>query len=142
MRSNSVSKYLLDASAIYPLLLKLRENFLLYVDRFVVLDLTVYEVGNTIWKEFRKNRIKDPEAVTKLFEEIFRRVTILRTSSSLYKVVELAIRENITFYEASYLYIARINNLKLVTEDSDLLRYPESIDIEQLLKELAEDHKE
>ncbi len=39
------AEYLLDASAPYPLVLRLREEFLEYVDRFAVLDLTLHEVG-------------------------------------------------------------------------------------------------
>ena len=79
MRGNvrMVGKYLLDASAIYPLILKLREGFLSYANMFTVLDLTIYEVGNVIWKEFKKGKIKDVTAVAKLFDEVFNYVNIL-----------------------------------------------------------------
>lgn len=130
------SRYLLDASAIYPLMLRLREELLSYVNRFAVLDLTVYEVGNVIWKEFRRGRIRDPTIVAELFEEIFSSIPVLRPQIGLREVVELAISENLTFYDASYLYAARIYGMKLVTEDSDLLRFPEAINVDQLLKEL------
>ncbi len=133
-----VSRYLLDASAIYPLVLRLREELLSYVDRFAVLDLTVYEVGNVIWKEFRRGRIRDPMIVAKLFEELFNSIPVLRPQIRLREVVKLAISENLTFYDASYLYAARIYRMKIVTEDSDLLRFPESINVDQLLKELRE----
>ena len=43
-----MTKYLLDASAIYPLVLRLRERLLLYTELFAVLDLAPYEVGNII----------------------------------------------------------------------------------------------
>ena len=46
-------KYLLDASALYPLALSLREKLLDYTGLTAVLDPTVYEVGNTVWKEYR-----------------------------------------------------------------------------------------
>ncbi len=130
------SRYLLDASAIYPLVLRLREEVLSYIDRFAVLDLTIYEVGNAIWKEFRRGRIRDFVAVARLFEEIFSSITVLRPQIRLHEVVELAIRENLTFYDASYLYTARIYGMKLVTEDSDLLKFPEAINVEQLITEL------
>ena len=130
------SKYLIDASALYPLVLKLKEELMNYTDRLLVLDLTVYEVGNAIWKEFRRNRIKDLTAVVKLFEEIFSSITIVRPEIELSKVLELAVSEKLTFYEATYLYVARTYGVKLVTEDKELLRYPESINSEQLVKEL------
>ena len=41
-------EYLLDASALYPLVLKLRDKLLDYLTLMAVLDLTVYEVGNVI----------------------------------------------------------------------------------------------
>jgi predicted nucleic acid-binding protein len=39
---------LLDASALYPLVLKLRDMLLDYLALMAVLDLTVYKVGNVI----------------------------------------------------------------------------------------------
>ena len=131
-----ISKYLLDASAVYPLVLKLRENVLNYIDRFVVLDLTIYEVGNVIWKEFRRGRIANLRAVTRLFEELFSNIAVLRLETRLHEVLELAIRENLTFYDASYLYTARSYGMKIVTEDSDLLKFPEAMNVDQLVRDL------
>jgi len=45
-----MARYLVDASALYPLVLKLREELLDRLPLVAVLDLTVYEVGNAIWK--------------------------------------------------------------------------------------------
>lgn len=131
-----VRRYLLDASALYPLVLKLGEGLIRYSNRFAVLDITIYEVGNTIWKEFRRGRIKNVGIVCKLFEEVFNVVHILRPQMPLDKVVELAVSENLTFYDAAYLYVARAHGVKLVTEDSDLQRFSEAINTDQLLKEL------
>ena len=129
-------RYLLDASALYPLLLKLRERIIEYFDLLAILDLTVYEVGNAIWKEYRVGRIRDPVLVARAFSEVMKRLHILSIHSSIDEVVELAARENLTFYDASYLYVATSRNMKLVTEDRDLLKYPQSITVEQLLREL------
>jgi len=129
-------RYLLDASALYPLLLELRENLARYASVLAILDLTVYEVGNAVWKEHRMGRIRDPVLVAKAFSEVLKLMSTLSASSSIDRVVELAARENLTFYDASYLYVARSRGMKLVTEDRDLLRYPESISVRQLLREL------
>ena len=51
-------------------------------------------------------------------------------------VLELAVRENLTFYDASYLTAAKKYGIKLVTEDRDLLRFPECMSIEDLIREL------
>ena len=74
--------------------------------------------------------------VARLFQEILGNVQVLRLQAHLREVVELATSENLTFYDASYLYAARAHGMKLVTEDNDLQRFPESISIEQLLREL------
>ncbi len=130
------SQYLLDASAIYPLVLRLRKKFLEYADRFTVLDLTIYEVGNALWKEYRLGRIRDLATVAKLFEFILGSIRVLRLGSEIHNVLDLAVSENLTFYDASYLYMARVHGMKLVTEDQSLLRYPEAVNTEKLLQEL------
>ena len=71
-------KYLLDASALYPLALSLREKLLHYSGLMAVLDLTVYEVGNAVWKEYRRGRIRNPRALAAAFAELS---TVLRPSS-------------------------------------------------------------
>jgi len=55
----------------------------------------------------------------------------------VHEVVELAAGENLTFYDASYLYTARAYKAKLVTEDKGLLKFPESISVGQPLSELG-----
>jgi len=136
-RQLMTGRYLLDASALYPLVLRLRENLLGYSSLFVVLDLTVYEVGNVIWKEYLRGKIRDPVVVANLFQEIFNIIPVLRLNANIHEVLGLAINENLTFYDASYLYMARIHGAKLVTEDRDLQRFPESISVRQLLNELG-----
>ncbi len=131
------SKYVLDASALYPLLLSLKEDILEYSELFTVLDLTLYEVGNTIWKEHRKGRARNPAKIARLFQEMLSLIPITRIGSQdLGKILDLALRENLTFYDATYLHTARIKKAKLVTEDRELLAFPESINVEELLNEL------
>jgi len=65
------TEYLLDASAIYPLVLSLGERFVDYADKFSILDLTIYEVGNMLVKEFRRGRISNLRAAVELFNEVF-----------------------------------------------------------------------
>ena len=130
--------YLLDASAVYPLVLRLRESILDYASTLAVLDLTVYEVGNVLWKEHRRDRVRDPLAAARLFQELFSSIKTLRPGASMQDILELAIQDGLTFYDAAYLYTARTQGLRLVTEDKQLGRYPESMSIEQLLGELGE----
>jgi len=136
------AEYLLDASAIYPLLLELRERFIDYAHKFSVLDLTIYEVGNTLLKEFKRGRISNLRAIAELFNEIFSYVNIIRTHIDIPKIVELALNENLTFYDASYIYTARQLGIKLVTDDKDLLRFPESINTQTLIEILTQEGEE
>jgi len=131
-------RYLLDTSALYPLILKLKDDFLKYSEKFLVLDLTFYEVGNVLWKEYRKGNIKDVEAVATFFEEVLKALPKIALNDELLNIEKIAVKEDLTFYDASYLYAAMSNKIKLVTEDKDLLRFPVSITVEQLLEELNE----
>jgi len=130
------AKYLLDTSALYPLVLEFREKILLYKDLFVILDLTKYEIGNVIWKEFKKNKIKDLLTVLQLFKEILSEINELSINKDLDEVEKISIENNMTFYDASYIYIARKHRLKLVSEDKDLLKFKESMDIATLRREI------
>ncbi len=132
-----MARYLVDASALYPLVLKLREELLDRLPLVAVLDLTVYEVGNAVWKEHRARRVRDPKALAAVFGEVLSGVGVVRVGSEeMGEVLELAVAEGITFYDAAYLYAARKLGLKLVTEDSDLKKYPESLDAEGFIAEL------
>ena len=130
------ARYLLDASALYPLVLRLRETLLAYTHLFAALDLTAYEVGSVTWKEHRRGGIRDPLVVARLFQEIPGGMQAISIRDRLPEAAELATSENLTFYDASYLYAARAHGMKLATEDNNLQRFPESISVKQLLKEL------
>jgi len=60
-------RYLLDASAIYPLILNLRDRIVKFKDFFVALDLTIYEIGNAIWKDYRRGKVTNPNVIAQLF---------------------------------------------------------------------------
>jgi len=132
----STIKYLLDTSALYPLVLKVREKLLFYTELFAILDLTIYEIGNVVWREYRKGRITDPVSVSRMFEVVVGNIEKLSINEEVCRVQEIAIENNLTFYDAAYIYVTRKNKLKLVTEDKVLLNLPESIDLNNLLKEL------
>lgn len=136
-----MAKYLLDTSAIYPLVLMLREEVLKYIDKFMVLDLTLYEVGNTIWKETKRGKIKNPAIVAKVFEELFKFMDMIRVSQELTSILSLALKENITFYDAAYIYIARKHGLKLVTSDKELLKLNNTVSVDKLLNKLKQKAK-
>lgn len=70
-----------------------------------------------------------------MFEEFFSEVSV-RRMPDMSDILELAARENLTFYDASYLIAAKKYGIKLVTEDRDLLRFSECMSVEDLIREL------
>jgi predicted nucleic acid-binding protein len=54
------------------------------------------------------------------------------------EVLNMALKKNLTFYDASHIYVAEKNKLKLVTKDKEILRsYNKAINVEKLLEELT-----
>jgi len=111
--------YLLDANAFLDLV-KRRKTL---IKGQYILDLTIYEIGNAIWKEavLFKTLTKD-EAVTLMDEitNIVQKLNIIRIQDDLDKIMEIAIKEQLTFYDAAYLYFAKKYQLILVTNDKKL----------------------
>jgi predicted nucleic acid-binding protein len=117
-RQDMKCKYLIDTSALYPLLIS---GVPFNAEECAVSTLTEYEIGNVLWKENQQKKLKKPERIATIFSEI---LTPLRKMEidSLAKVLEVAIERRLTFYDASYAYLAEKENLRLVTADGDLLK--------------------
>ncbi|MEM3511921.1 MAG: type II toxin-antitoxin system VapC family toxin [Candidatus Jordarchaeales archaeon] len=122
MRGDVVAEYLLDASALLPLILQLGHEVFDHVSRLVALTLTPYEVGNALWKEALTGRVRRVEPVAQLLHEFLKSIKLLDVRDSWTRVVELAVEEKLTFYDAAYIYVSRVEKLILVSEDADLLK--------------------
>ncbi len=119
--------YVVDASVLAPLILlygiKLRDIVLKY--RFHILDLAVYEVCNAFWKECVKlHRIDKSLAqescslLVKLTEYLnLHRLLDLDAGS----VVDVAVSNNITVYDASYIVLAMELGIPIASSDRDIL---------------------
>jgi predicted nucleic acid-binding protein len=125
--------YLLDASVIYSLL-----DYIDKVDvkKVNILDLTFYEVGNAIWKDYRiHKKIKDPFILAKLFHELLRKFNVLR-DLPMQEVIRVAVERGLTYYDASYVYAANSRGLTLVSNDKDLLEKGSAISFKEFIKKL------
>ena len=113
--------YLIDASALLDLMRRRKEVVL----NQCILDLTVYEIGNAIWKEayFFKTLMKG-EALDfmKNFANITVKMRVISIHNDLEEIMNIAIEEKLTFYDAAYLYFAAKNKLTLVTNDKKLYK--------------------
>ena len=129
--------YLIDTSALYPLILQLREDIVEFKDKIRVLSLTHYEIGNVLWKEFRRGKIKNLEKTTKMFKAVLDDLKVIHVDiSNLEEILNIALKGKITYYDAAYIYASQKHNLKLVSLDDDLLKFGNTISLDTFLKEI------
>ena len=116
---------LLDASAVLQVIKTFEDERALRVfDENHVLDLTKYEVGNGVWKEYAlQHAIREEEFhefLDSLRTVVDRAKPLVPDPGNLLEIAEIAAREKITFYDASYIAMAKIRKLALATEDAKL----------------------
>jgi predicted nucleic acid-binding protein len=138
--------YVLESSAIGALLERMKDKGLIYLKGSLILDLTLYELGNVIWKACRLRRVisekeamEGVKALAKVLE-LTSRVEL--KGREMEEVMKLALGLGLTFYDASYLYLAKSKDCVLVTEDEELLRQAvvagvRAISVEKYLSEFA-----
>ena len=117
-RQGKKCKYLIDTSALYPMLIS---GIPFNVDEYAVSSLTQYEVGNVLWRENKQGKLKNPRRVATIFSQAIAPLEKIKLDS-IADVLAIAIERNLTFYDASYAHIAESQNMKLVTQDADLLK--------------------
>src|SRR4030066_1546386 len=117
-RQDMKCKYLIDTSALYPILIS---GIPINADECAVSTLTEYEIGNVLWRENQKKKLKNPRRIATIFSEAIRPLRKMELDS-IADVLAIAVERNLTFYDASYAYIAEKQNMKLVTQDTDLLK--------------------
>ena len=134
---------ILDASALYPLLRRLGEKAASLLTKLAILDLTRYELGNILWKEYKLGLLKDWENTIVLWSKIMEEMPTYRIETEHLRDVEkIAVERDLTFYDASYVYMAETKNLKLITEDEELLnKCKNSLPLNEFLKSLSPTEK-
>jgi len=114
-------KYVFDASAIIKVVELRPTNAVKVLSDQYTADLAYYEIGNFVWKLYRRSIITDAKTYIELFTELLSRMRIeevgLRTD-----VLEVAIGHGLTYYDAAYLWLAKQLDATLVTEDKELCR--------------------
>ncbi|MEM1674183.1 MAG: type II toxin-antitoxin system VapC family toxin [Candidatus Bathyarchaeia archaeon] len=109
-----------DSSSIFEAILK--DKISVLAGNYT-LDLAKYELGNLVWK--RRVLMKDLERdeCRKLMEIIkgaLNLMEILNIGCHEADIAELAENLNLTFYDASYVFLAKSKGVPLVTEDRDI----------------------
>lgn len=118
---------LFDAGSILELVRRLKDRAPLVLSEGSTLSLAFYEVGNAVWKESHLQARLDAREGTGLLSTlvaIIRAMDVVTPDSeeSAGRVLELAGRLGLTYYDASYLAEAENSGKTLVSDDADLLR--------------------
>jgi predicted nucleic acid-binding protein len=117
-RQGTRCRYLIDTSALYPILVS---GVAFNAEECAVSSLTEYEIGNVLWRENQQKKLKDPRRIATIFSEVLRPLRKMEIDS-LANVLAVAIERHLAFYDASYAYMAEKENMRLVTQDTDLLK--------------------
>jgi predicted nucleic acid-binding protein len=115
-------KYLFDSSAIFR---AVKENKIEVLTENCTLELARYELGNIIWKDHAlQAKISEQESklMAKTIKHTLAIMNVIGIASNEEEILDIAIKLKITFYDASYAYFAKAKELRLITEDSRLIK--------------------
>jgi len=143
-------KYLLDASALLPLVTRRGKQLVVEASRvtLVTTDLAIYEACNSLWKLstlLKSISLEDTVDVANTLKDLALRsliqpINFARLDFS--HTLKRAYEEQLTFYDASYVTTAESTEAILVTEDERLRKaasnFVKTITYTDLEKRLAE----
>jgi predicted nucleic acid-binding protein len=129
--------HLLHSSAIILTLKRLRENSVDLLDGEATLNLAYYEIGNVIWKECTLEGSIEPLEAINRFREVAQILEIMKieeikSDEELGEIMKIAIEQKLTFYDASYLQVAKNKRCTLVTGDGKLLERSENMGVKAI----------
>lgn len=114
---------LFDASSLANLITRRGEEALYLLKNNYILDLTVYEVGNALWRmhAIKKLSASDVEALMDVMADLVGRINMVSVSDlDIVEIMKLAADKGITFYDAAYVTAAKLKKLTLITDDPKL----------------------
>lgn len=112
-------RYILDTSALYPILLRMsNESLLKLLPKLAILDLTKYELGNVIRYD---RKVKDASKLISSWQVILDSIS-KEEARDMKQVYEIASENNLTFYDAAYVQVAVASKRKLVTMDAEIIK--------------------
>jgi len=115
-------KYLFDASALLNLVRRLGEESLKILEENYILTLTIYEVGNALWREtklLKRLTIDEAEEVMRAIITLIKFMQVIEPQDPI-EVLRISNEIETTFYDAAYVVTALRRGLILVTDDRRL----------------------
>mgnify|MGYP001772517829 FL=1 len=102
---------------------ELVEEFIRNEDKILTLDLVYYEFANAIRKRISRKELSAEKGkeIFEAFKELISGFEIHSYSEVIDDAFDLAIKNNITVFDASFVTLAIKNNCKLLTTDLRLL---------------------
>ena len=130
-------KHVLDSSAIALILKKLGGESIEVLEESATVGLAAYELGNILWKEYTLRRLIGLEEAVRRAEQIAKILEVIqleniKSAEEFKEVMKLAAQLDLTFYDASYLYLAKKTGMPLVTEDKELLEKAKNASVKAL----------
>ncbi len=120
--------YLFDASSIIACIELIGENAINMLKNQYTINLSYYEIGNFLWKQYLKSRctLEKLKFYLNLFKNLLNKMYVLNIEL-MNEVLELAAKLKLTYYDAAYVYAAWKLNAMLITEDLELYEKAKSI---------------
>ncbi len=84
-------------------------------------ELLFYEFGNVAWKCSKFGQVTGADAANAL-EKVAGLLAEVQQDMDYPAIYRLAAESGLTFYDASYVWLARSRGMKLRTRDKDMLR--------------------
>ena len=115
-------KYLLDASALLNIVRRLGEKSLKILKENYILTLTIYEIGNALWREtklLKKLTTDEAEEIMKAVIALTKFMQIIESEDPI-EILKTSNKIGSTFYDTAYVVVALRRNLTLVTDDKKL----------------------
>ncbi|MBA7478157.1 PIN domain-containing protein [archaeon] len=112
-------KHLFDSSSIINLCSERKIERLL---EGCTLNLAFYELGNAIWKQVHLHKAltqKEGSEALAALTEVYRQMRELHVEDTS-SILNVAVEEGLTYYDAAYLHAAIKNDAVLVTDDRRL----------------------
>lgn len=121
-------KYLLDASALLPLVTKSGRRLMIEASReeLFTTDLAIYEACNSLWKLSKLLKVismEDAVDTATIIKDLAAKGVIRLvdfTKLDFSHTLQIAYEEGLTFYDATYITTAKNTEATLVTEDEKL----------------------
>lgn len=122
-----MKKNLFDASAIMLLAKNHPEETHERLKNEYLLDMTLYEIGNAVWKIYKLLRKPDKDKAIESIEQVHRLTALMikqeaRNMHAYISIMDNAFQYNLTYYDSAYLTTAQQLKLTLVTEDEQLAK--------------------